>query len=346
MRAGDWPPGSLPAHLMPRIHIVDDRKRVIASGRDLSMLHDEIGEARTPAWDRAVREWERPVGKTWTFGDLPEKITVETIAGTPHHAWPSLVFTDAGASIRLCHAREEAESISLPAVRRLAETAAEKDIAWLAREFRQLGLAPARAAGPTNLRDAFTVATAKLAGTATPWGTPESLSRGAIAMLAEHALRLSPTLPLTEARFRALLTTFHRDMPALARKVSDGIAQIVAHRHAIVSSPRRYTGLDADLARLLPADFPAGLPFAQFAHIPRYLRAMQLRAERAALAPAKDAEKARQLAPFHGWERRVAPAKHTEFRWMLEEFRVSLFAQELGTPVPVSAQRLSTLGGL
>jgi ATP-dependent helicase HrpA len=73
---------------------------------------------------------------------------------------------------------------------------------------------------------------------------------------------------------------------------------------------------------------------------------MQLRAERAALAPAKDSEKARQLAPFHGWERRVAPARHAEFRWMLEEFRVSLFAQELGTPAPVSAQRLATLGDM
>ena len=346
LKAGDWPPDSLPAHLMPRIHIVDDRKRVIASGRDLSALHDEIGTARTPAWDRAVREWERPVGKSWSFGDLPEKITVEQIAGTPHYAWPSLVFTDAGASIRLCHTREEAEGLAVPAVRRLAEIAAEKDLAWLAREFRQLGLVSVRTAGPANLRDAFTVATAKLAGTATPWGTPDSLSRGAIAMLTAHALRLSPALPLTEARFRELLATFHRDLPALARKVGDITAQIVTLRHALVSSPRRYATFDADLARLLPADFPAGIPFAQFVHIPRYLRAMQLRAERAALAPAKDSEKARQLAPFHGWEKRVAPARHAEFRWMLEEFRVSLFAQELGTPAPVSAQRLATLGGL
>ena len=346
LRAEDWPPGSLPAHLMPRIHIVDDRKRVIASGRDLSVLHDEIGTARTPAWDRAVREWERPVGKSWTFGDLPEKITIEQIAGTPHFAWPSLVYAEIGASIRLCHSREEAEQMSIPAVRRLAEHAAEKDLAWLTREFRTLGLAAARAASPANLRDAFTVATAKLVGTATPWGTPETLARGAIAMITEHALRMSPALPLTEARFKAMLANFHRDLPSLARKVSDGCAQIVALRHGIVTSLRRYPDLDADLARLLPSDFPACLPFAQFAHIPRYLRAMQLRAERAELAPAKDAEKARQLAPFRDWEKRVASARHAEFRWMLEEFRVSLFAQELGTPVPVSAQRLSTVGGL
>ena len=346
LRAEDWPPESLPAHLMPRIHIVDDRKRVIASGRDLSALHGEIGTARTPAWERAAREWERPVGKSWSFGDLPEKITVEQIAGTPHFAWPTLSIAKEGAAILLCHTCEEAEKTSIPAVRQLAEIAAVKDIAWLAREFRQLGLAASRPAKPTNLRDAFTVATAKLVCTATPWGTPESLCRGAIVMLTEHALRLSPTLPLTEARFLAMLAAFHRNVPVLARKVIDGIAQIVALRHAITSSLRRYPALDADLARLLPADFPAGLAFAQFTHIPRYLRTVQLRAERATLAPAKDAEKARQLAPFFGWEKRVAPALHSEFRWILEEFRVSLFAQELGTPSPVSAQRLSALGGL
>ena len=236
--------------------------------------------------------------------------------------------------------------MSIPAVRRLAEHAAEKDLAWLAREFRTLGLAPARMASPANLRDAFTVATAKLVGTATPWGAPETLSRGAIAMLTEHALRMSPALPLTEARFKTLLANFHSDLPVLARKVIDCMAQIIALRHAIVTSLRRYPGLDTDLSRLLPSDFPATLSFAQFAHIPRYLRAVQLRAERAELAPAKDAEKVRQLVPFIGWEKRVAPARHAEFRWMLEEYRVSLFAQELGTPAPVSAQRLSTLGGL
>ena len=67
-------------------------------------------------------------------------------------------------------------------------------------------------------------------------------------------------------------------------------------------------------------------------------------AERAALTPAKDAEKARQLAPFSDWATRVSPENQEKFGWLLEEFRVSIFAQELGTAEPASAQRLRALG--
>ncbi len=91
-------------------------------------------------------------------------------------------------------------------------------------------------------------------------------------------------------------------------------------------------------------DFPARTPPAQLAHLPRFLRAVAVRAERAAVTPAKDAEKAAALAPFAGWEARVPPAQREAFQWLLEEFRVSIFAQELGTAQPVSAQRLRSLG--
>jgi ATP-dependent helicase HrpA len=76
--------------------------------------------------------------------------------------------------------------------------------------------------------------------------------------------------------------------------------------------------------------------------LPRYLKAVQIRAERALHNPAKDAEKATQLLPFEGWHKRVPTSSHETFRWLLEEFRVSLFAQELGTAESVSAQKLKS----
>ena len=114
----------------------------------------------------------------------------------------------------------------------------------------------------------------------------------------------------------------------------------------MLAGPKRYAGLEQDVARLLPADFLARTPHARLTHLHRYLRAIQIRAERASLNPAKDAEKVQQLAPFRDWEKRVPVEKREPFRWLLEEFRVSLFAQELGTAQPVSAQRLKTLGGI
>jgi len=62
------------------------------------------------------------------------------------------------------------------------------------------------------------------------------------------------------------------------------------------------------------------------------------------VSPAKDAEKSKQLTPFSGWQKQVPAAQREAFRWLLEEFRISLFAQELGTAQPVSAPRLRALG--
>jgi ATP-dependent helicase HrpA len=101
--------------------------------------------------------------------------------------------------------------------------------------------------------------------------------------------------------------------------------------------------MEADVERLAPANVPEHTPFRWLQHLPRYLKAIQIRAERAALKPAKDAEKAAQLLPYEGWQRRVASDKRENFRWLLEEFRVSLFAQELGTAESVSAARLNAL---
>jgi len=104
-----------------------------------------------------------------------------------------------------------------------------------------------------------------------------------------------------------------------------------------------------ELAALLPPDFLERIPFPRLEHLPRYLKALRLRGERAALNPLKDQERARQLAPYvaalRQWESAAelpsaARQLVEEFRWMVEEYKVSLFAQELGTAFPVSPKRL------
>jgi ATP-dependent helicase HrpA len=93
----------------------------------------------------------------------------------------------------------------------------------------------------------------------------------------------------------------------------------------------------------VPPDFLARTPHARLLHLPRYLKAVLVRAERAAIHQAKDAEKARLLLPYAGWEKSVLEENREAFRWLLEEYRVSIFAQELGTAVPVSVKRLEAL---
>jgi ATP-dependent helicase HrpA len=119
------------------------------------------------------------------------------------------------------------------------------------------------------------------------------------------------------------------------------LGDIERERQAFLAAGKRYPGWEADLARLLPPDMLAGTPHAWLAHVPRFLKAMKVRAERAALQPARDKDRAAMIAPWAGAK---APADQaTEFRWLLEEYRVSVFAQELGTSVPVSPKRLEKL---
>jgi ATP-dependent helicase HrpA len=105
----------------------------------------------------------------------------------------------------------------------------------------------------------------------------------------------------------------------------------------------------AELEALLPRRFLETTSFTQLTHLPRYLKALATRMERAALNPTKDKERAQQIAPYLAALKTFAdnPPRSFEakqqlevFRWMVEEFKVSLFAQELGTAVPVSPMRL------
>jgi ATP-dependent helicase HrpA len=232
-------------------------------------------------------------------------------------------------------------------VRRLAELAMERDLGKLWKELAGLARhlpAPGKQTG--NFHDALHQMSAKLSTPAAAFITADILQKTAHEHLLAHALTLAPAFPLTAARFHALTGSAHRDLPALTHRLGDWVRQLLALRQAVLAGPKRYAGLEQDVARLMPADFLARTPHTRLAHLHRYLRAIQVRAERASLNAAKDTEKALQLTPFRDWETRVPAENREAFRWLLEEFRVSLFAQELGTAQPVSAQRLRTLGGI
>jgi ATP-dependent helicase HrpA len=108
-------------------------------------------------------------------------------------------------------------------------------------------------------------------------------------------------------------------------------------------------------ARLLQAGFLARTPWARLQHFPRYLKAAALRLDKLRTEPARDAQRMAELLPLEqAWKRELAQrarqggpagmaAELEQFGWLLEELRVSLFAQELKTPVPVSPKRLAKL---
>ncbi len=348
LRAADWPAHSLPAHLQPRVEVVDSRNKTVAAGRDLGALQAQVEsrDVRSEAWEKAARQWERRGMTEWSCGDLPESVVIEEVGGAGLRAYPGLGAGEAGVDVRLFRKREEAEGASVAGVRRLAELVMARDLARLWKEL--AGLArqrPTAGKAAPHFHDALQQMSAKLHAPATTVAAADVLQKSAYQHLLDHALALQPVFPLTAARFHALAENARRTLPALTYQLGEATRQILALRQAALAGPRRYAALEQDVERLVPADFLARTPHGQLPHLGRYLRAVQMRGERAVLSPAKDAEKAQQLAPFNGWEKRVPAAQHEAFRWLLEEFRVSLFAQELGTAQPVSAQRLRALGG-
>jgi ATP-dependent helicase HrpA len=348
IRATDWPPNSLPSHLKPRIEVVDHKNKALASGRELAAVQSAVDghDLQTNAWSIAAKKWEQRGLTVWSFGDLPESVVVEQIAGSPLLAFPGLDAEEKSVAVRLFRKKEDAAKASVRGVRRLAELVLATDLARLKKEL--AGFAkhiPASQKQTASFHDALQAMSAKLNAPQAAFITPEILQNTAFTNLLDHTLALSPALPLTQTRFQTLVENARSTLPRLTWQLGDWTRQLLALRQAILASPKRYIAMEYDVQRILPPNFLARTPYQQVPHLMRYLKAVQIRAERAVVNPAKDQEKSRQLTPFGDWETRVPADKKEAFRWLLEEFRVSLFAQELGTAQPASAQRLRELGG-
>lgn len=338
VQASDWPPDALPSHLRPRLQVIDQKRKTVVEGRDLGAIQKQVQQAapKSDAWERTALHFERFALRGWSFGDMPRQIVVEEIAGAQVLAHPGLVLRDGReVDLKLFRTAAKADESTPIAVRWLAEQALSKDLAWLQKELKHLGAAKESSKPSLGAFQQLSL------NTAPP--PPAADRSSAQEHLLAHLLRLEPLHPLTEARFEALCAKVRKELPLHIQKLKELLAQIQSQRSAIQQSKHRYQGMEADMARLLPQDVLGATPHAQLQHLPRYLKAIQVRAERASFNPTKDRDKAALIAEFDGWQEYVPASKHDAFRWLLEEYRVSIFAPELGTAQPVSVKRLEAL---
>ena len=333
VRRADWDLEQVPEHLRLRVEI-EGEGATLAAGRDLAALSGQLdrpagaGAVNLEAWGEAARRWEREDVTGFDFGDLPERLEVTRVSGVPVFAFPGLALESNAVNVRLFPDREEARAATPAGLQRLGELALKDETVWLQRE----------------LKDLRAVTGGRLPGDA---GDTE---RQAYEHLARHLFLEGDLFPLTRERFEARVARSRERLEGLSRRFLDLMGQIVELRSGLAAQPRPYPGLKQDLQRLLPADFLAGLEFDRLPHLVRYLKAMRVRADRYLADSGRDAAKAARVASFaRAWEeireslagasaerRRRAEA----LRWLVEEFRVSVFAQELGTAERVSAERL------
>ncbi|MBU6257601.1 MAG: DUF3418 domain-containing protein, partial [Burkholderiales bacterium] len=184
-------------------------------------------------------------------------------------------------------------------------------------------------------------------------GTLEELRAQIVDVALDRAFLADP-LPADAAAFKRRLDEGRSRLNLIAQEVARQAGVVLAEYGAALRKlkdarpPREVADdIQAQLQRLVGKRFLAATPWAVLQHLPRYLKAIVLRLDKLRGDPARDAARLAELRPLEQrWLRRVAElkgaphARMDEYRWLVEELRVSLFAQELRTPQPVSAKRL------
>jgi ATP-dependent helicase HrpA len=186
-----------------------------------------------------------------------------------------------------------------------------------------------------------------------PLGTQEELRDQVVEVALDRAFLMEP-LPTTAAEFQRRLDEGRGRLTLIAQEVARLAATVLAD-HAAAARKIKDTKIQPEatadaaqqLQRLVPRRFLADTPWPRLQHLPRYLKGIVLRLDKLRADPARDAARLAELRPQEQryWrlvaERKGAVDERMEdFRWLLEELRVSFFAQELRTPQPVSVKRL------
>ncbi len=331
-----WKGEELPLHLQPRIELTDTNDNTITASREWEAL-EAVYQAQTrkqqpqapkssrDLWTTAAKKIEKRGVRRWTFGNPPEHMHLGSIAGVSVDAWPGLLReSDSTVSLRLFRNRAEAIKATPPALRLLGELTCARDVAWLRKDIKEI-----RRIGPRFAH----------------LGPLDTLGLQAFQHLLRYLFTLEPPIPLQQERFEQHCKWAVREMKGLPLRLTDRLDTLLELRHELDMQKDGYPGMNADLNRLFPADFLVRTQYTQLSHLERYLKAMRLRADRFKQSPEKDRHKWEIMKPWldryrQAVSRNAPTAQLQRCYWLLEEYRVSLFAQELGTASKVSPKLL------
>ena len=328
----------LPPHLAVNVRVIDDNGKTLKQSRDLEELRDHFDVQPVPSTPLAPTPWHRDGVTAWDFGDLPASVE---IPARPFAIVKHVAIVDAGdaANLRLVDAADEAARLSRGGVRRLLAIAEKRElkaqVEWL----------------PNYNKLAMYVA---------PLCRTRSLVEQLCDLLADRAWRaLDYRLPRTRDDFERLRRDVRREIVPAAQQAGKILAPLGEAYHAArlaLDEKRPANWKDAlddirqQLDELTSPNFFAETPAEWLEQYPRYLRGIAARLAKIAskglpwdrqqmsiIGPA--AQCARDRREQHR-KRGIVDPEMMLYRWMLEELRVSLYVQELGTSLPISPQRL------
>jgi ATP-dependent helicase HrpA len=366
VKTGDFKLETLPAHHFMNFKVIDEHGRQLDMGRNLAALQAELGGRAREQFqkltaDTTITEDDgaaQPVaakgngkpGKgsqampakedakagayqnltSWTFGELPELLEIQqgrqTLIG-----FPALVDRGSHCDLEVFDDPAEAARIHHDGLLRLFALQLKEQMRFLEKNI----------PGLQQMSMQFMAL-----------GTQEELRDQILRAGLERACMQDP-LPKNADEFNARKDAGKGRLGLLVNEIARLAAQVLAEFHAL---PKKLQGarahaqavadMQSQLAALVTKRFIADNDYAQLAHYPRYLKAIGVRLDKLRADPARDAKLlAEWQAAAAPWQRAQKGAaardpKMVEYRWLLEELRVSLFAQELRTPMPVSTKRL------
>ncbi len=360
IRAADFAEQGIAAHLRMNYRVLHDAGKVLGLSRELVMLQRKL--ARESAGTFAAisdRRFNRENITAWDFGDLPENITVQRFKMTIV-AFPALVDVTRQAggieqcALRLLPSKEAGEAAHRAGVRRLFRMEYRRELKALSSglpEFGRMALQFYSLGGGGG--------GGVLGG---PGASSDRLRDQLETLIVVRSLFSDAPVPRTLTAWQSAKTIAAGRLAPFTEKIGALVADILAQHHALILAldAAKGKGLGASLADvreqlafLTRGDFLISTAWESLEQLPRYLAAMRLRIEKLAKGGPevlnRDLTAMTAVAPW--WNQYVQRRERhaalgiidgelANFRWMLEEYRVSLFAQELGVAVAVSEKRL------
>ncbi|MEW5734171.1 MAG: ATP-dependent RNA helicase HrpA [Thermodesulfobacteriota bacterium] len=342
-----WPVSAIPPHLLPRLCALGPDGKVLDADRDVARLSARVeADRENAARDliAAARErFEKRNLTAWTFGDLPEAVPLSGNPDMGPFAYPAIspAKSGSGADLLLFISRDAAAARHPMGLAALFEAANARDCSQIKKA---LLLPPARKGPSLPLLDPGEVSVslfrALLSGLLKNVRTQKDFSeksRLAVSFLLPRAVESKQSASAVLGAMQALAA----ELGALFLRA--GANRVLQEILAEIRSEAR---------ALAPGSFPELYPEEHFADLARYLNALSVRARRAAENPERDRQKKAKTAPFDTELVRLAgelskkPSEEkvravTELFFLVQEYKVSVFAQEMGTRVPVSEKRLA-----
>lgn len=340
-----WQLENLPEFYYMNFRVVDQDNKVLAVGRDLLHLQQELsGMSDNLLSTLPTSEIEREEVTEWNFGDLPEVVELEQ-HGLTIRTYPAIVddYEDGECvSIQLFNDKDEASVNMRHGLRRLFRLTARQEMKYMRKQLRHFD---------------------KIQLFYTSISNKQGLLQDLEDAIIDYALFTEVDEIRTEEEFNRLSAEARKNLMNVANETCDMIHDILAQYHKLA---KRLQGnipltwfeavkdIKQQLGCLIYDGFISATPRQWLKHLPRYIEAINLRLDKIERSLAAD--KKRQSEAQKHWnkiyqhisdepEQTLSP-EWEAYRWMMEEMRVSLFAQELKTSMPVSIKKLDTQSAL